>query len=284
MINLIFTFTILIGCQSQNDSEIYYDEDLGSYSFGGYFDETLEFKYNGDWVRIPYLVEGLSQDIEAEFGLFLFIDGLPHESRLEKIDGTIFREEAYMHDFSLSYRERYEFYVVFRPISGQIGETVMAVGTAMLRPFYMPADTNYPIFGIFHHLTSTLPIEINIARETAGGLNGNSSFDLQPLTQEILDAELEWLGERRDLTSNLRYFPRTSILPFDVDFQLYYEDRLIAENGYINFTFLTYGGEESQRRITFFIDHKPVEIDGYNYIEIEMVDGKMLIDIKSSML
>jgi len=275
IICMMFATIKLVSCQNGVSGQV---EDLGSYFFGDLrWDEVPQLTYEGDWLRIPYLVEGFSEMIQAEFNWFFFVDGLPQATKLETLDGEIFREESYMHKFSLSYRERHEFYVLFRPVSGQIGEIIMAVDSAMFRPSYMPTNFNYPFFGMFHAITSTLPREISINYEIQKTFLGNTTSELQPISQEIMDVEMSWLGEGIDLESNLRRFRRMSIIPTDIEFQVYYEGIIKAEDGYVHFIFLTYGGEESRRRITFFVNHEPIQVDGFDYIEVDMEYGKMLM-------
>jgi len=202
---------------------------------------------------------------------------LPQETKLETVDGEIFREAALVHEFSLSYQERYDFYVVFTPQSGIIGETVMVVGTAIFHPSFVPESADQPFFGISHSMTSAFPIELEINHEIEKILNGNSMSVLQPISQEILDAEVRRLDPNIDLALNFQHFPRVSIFPNEAEFQLIYEGIVIAENGRARLTFLTYGGEESLNRITFFVNHKSVQVNGYDFIEVQMEHGKMLM-------
>ena len=270
-----FAIMILVGCQNGTEEQI---EDLGSYFFGDLnLSETPQLTYEGDWLRIPYLIEGFSEEIQAEFGWFFFVDGLPQATKLETLDGEIFRVESYMHKFSLSYHERHEFYVLFRPISGQIGETIIAVDSALFRPSYMPADLDYPFFGMFHSVMSALPREININHEIQKTYYGNIIMELQPIPQHIIEDEIRWLGEETDIDLSLRQFRRTSIIPADIELQAHYEGIIKAEDGYAHFTFLTYGGEESRRRVTFFVNHEPIQVDGFDYIEVDMEHGQMLM-------
>ena len=273
LIMMTLAIMTFVGCQNDTMQV----EDLGSYFFGDLdWDNIPQLNYEGEYLRIPYLIEGFSEMIQAEFGWFFFVDGLPQRTRFETLDGEIFREEAYMHEFSLSYRERDELYVVFRPTSGQIGETIMAVDNGMFRPSHLP-DINYPYFGNFHSLVSTLPREISINHEIQKTLVGHSTISLQPISQDIIDAEMEWFVEEADLEASLRGFRRLSIIPDGAEFQLYYEGIIEAADGQVNFTFLTYGGEESRRRITFFVNHEPVQVAGFDYIEIDMEHGQMLM-------
>lgn len=283
---LIFITIILTSCQNRNETEellgYVQEEELGAYSFGNpNFDfEENELIYTGELLRIPYHVEGLSQNIVAEFGWFLFVDGLPQPTKLMTSTGDIFREMAYMHEFSLSYQERYEFYVMFYPHSGRIGETMMSVGTAMFAPSFIPRDVYYPFFGFFHNLSSTMPGEISINYNIEHKLIGKIIDNLQPISQEILEAEekwlAEWIGPDVDLELDLQSFPRMNISPRDSDFQLMYEGAIFVEEGHVNFTFLTYGGEEARNRITFFVNHQPVQVNGFDYLEVQMENGQML--------
>lgn len=73
----------------------------------------------------------------SDFGWFLYVGGLPQETRLETLDGAVLSEMAFIHDFSLAYRERHDFYVVFSPILGGVGNIIGATGGALLQPDFM---------------------------------------------------------------------------------------------------------------------------------------------------
>jgi len=275
--------TVLIGCSTEEIEGV--EQELGLFSFGMTIDtewgDVLQFIYYGDYIRLPYHVEGWAQTVDSEFGWFLYVDGLPQSTRLENADGEVFREESWMHHFSLSYRERYEFYVVFKPVSGVIGEIITVVGAAMLQPYFMPESIDDPSFWSFHALGQTGSMHVKVENEVSNELQAMVSLDLEPLSEVVLTAERKWLGEEANLELDFQNAPRIAILPDGAEFELHYYGVIMAEDSYARFTFFAYGGEEVMNRIVFFVNHEPVQVSGYDFIEIQMEAGNMLkVDVR----
>ena len=267
-------FALLVSCRNSEMEVI--EEELGTFSFGFSWDEMIELEYNGEYVRIPHFVEGFAQTIDSEFGWFLYVDGLPQETWLENVDGELFREKSFMHTFSLAYRERYDFYVVFSPISGEYGSSTSATSAAILRPSFISNNIDYPIFDPFHNLSYSVQGEVRINYPINNRLSENVNVELESITQEVINAEEERLGEG-NLEDFLKSFRRVSILPYGHDFELHYEGSITVEDGNASFIFLAYGGCESLNHITFFVNHEPVQINGYDFIEVQMEHEKMVM-------
>ena len=219
----------------------------------------------------------------------MFVDGIPQPTYLEKTNGETFRESAYMHYFALSYRERKEFYVVFKPITGEIGERVGLIAGAILRPDFMPTDVSEPFFFPFHNLITTFPAEISINAQTQASFIADTDFELQPILQEILDTE-QYQFEREGLSDwNLDDWlesrTRIGIMPYGSDIQLNYEGIITAKDGEVNLSVLIYGGKAIRSRITFFVNHQQVAINGNaHFIEVEIETGKaLLLDVTLSL-
>ena len=272
----------LISCQGENQNYVAEMEDIGSFSFGSLFyteaDELIQFEYNGEEVRISYHVEGWGEGIVSEFGWFLFVDGLPQPTRLETKNGGDFREISYMHDFALEFRERIEFYVVFTPISGNIGERIGLIASTILNPSFMPDDINFPIFGPFHNLSENLPAELVINSQPIIPYWSSVIATLQPIPKEILEEE-----KSRSDVLDLRFkeFVRMGIFPCGYDFEFRYEGAIFAKDGVANFSLFAYGGLEVASRITFFVNHQPIQVNDIDFIELQMEHGQMtFVDIE----
>ena len=186
----------LVGCQQSTPQTAqennFMEEELGAYAFGpiiesGDYDVTPQFEYHGEDVRIPYFVQGWGDGIISEFGWFLFIDGVLQSTRLETKDGEVFREEAYMHEFGLAFEEMHEFYVVFTPVTGRLGQQVGLIGATILRPSFMPESIERPYFQIFHNLSATLPAELSINSSILNNFSVYSSINLTDIPIEVFD-------------------------------------------------------------------------------------------------
>lgn len=164
--------------------------------------------------------------------------------------------------------------VVFIPVVETEVETVMVMGNAVFHPNFV-ASSEEPFFGVFGQWVSSGTMDLTFKQNTKRSLTGYFPNSFVPLSDEILQAEQEFRGDDVDLEIDFMEFPRLNILPVDVDFELIYEETLIANNGEINFTFTAYGGNDRRNRITFFINHEPIQINGYDFIEIDLPVGEM---------
>jgi len=287
LVTIILIFSLL-GCNLTPASENFYDEEipqeeLGSYSFGPLLDvesdELIQFRYNGEEIRIPYHVEGHGIGVTSEFAWFVMVDGLLQPTRLETIEGEIFRETSEMHNFTLEFRERLEFYVVFSPISGVIGERVSFISGTLLRPDFIPESLERPFFGIFHSLSATIPAEIYINSEISASFSSYFSNQLKEIPQEILEYDAYLRGiEIDDIHIYLDHAPRIGFFPYGEEIVLDYQ-RVISTDSATNANvhLFLYGGQEVTSRITLFVNHIPVRVNGADFIEIEMERGKMAV-------
>lgn len=286
------SITLIAGCYHDEDDESFdelIEEELGAYSFGPLIDYGelmyIQFEYDGEPIRIPYYVEGWAEGIVSELGWLMFIDGIPQPTHLETLEGDIFRESAYMHHFDLAYREREEFYVVFTPISGEIGESIGLIAGAMLKPNFMPLNIADPIFFPFHNIITTFPYEVEINSQTKGSFVADIDVELKSIPQNILADEQHRMEGGVDFEQWLAAWSRIGMIPTGTEIQLNYEGVIRAEDGEINLSLFVYGGEEIRSRITFFVNHQPVQINGgADFIEVQIQDGQMaLIDVELSL-
>ena len=287
---IIFLATLsLSGCSPVSpQGDIFIEEELGAYAFGPLvdvdMDELIQFEYDGEEIRIPYHVEGHAPGIVSELGWFLFVGGLPQPTRLETTEGEIFRETAYMHNFALEFMERIEFYVVFTPVSGILGERVGMIAGALLRPDFIPESIQRPAFGIFHALTATIPAEILMNSGAQSTWIEYSDFRLDPISENIIIDEEVYLYTNESLEELLVQFPRIGLSPSEGELQLNYEEVIFAHDGQVMLRFFVYGGQEVTNRITFFVNHQPVQINDADFIEVSMEHGKMaIIDVAFSL-
>jgi len=286
---LIMASVIFISGCTNDDYSGFIEEELGAFSFGpliNYTDDAIiRFEYDGNAIRIPYHVEGFAEGIASELGWFLLVDGLAQPTQLETIDGEILSELAFMHYFALEYREREEFYVVFSPISGEIGTNVGLIAGTLLRPNFMPTNIDESIFAPFHHLMTTFPAEVIINSDVQNSFTADTDVLFKPIMQNVMEAEKQQAEfEGMDFDEWMASRARIGIFPHDLEFQLNYEEIIIADDGEVNLFLFVYGGKEITSRITFFVNHEPVQVNGADFIEIEMEHDKLaLIDVNLSL-
>ncbi|MCL1948901.1 MAG: hypothetical protein FWF59_04135 [Turicibacter sp.] len=285
MLSLVF----LAGCQVSEevveDGAVTQEVELGAYAFGPLLDvemnELIRFEFIGEEIRIPYHVEGQARGIVSEFGWFALVDGLPQSTRLETLDGSVLSEESFMHIFQLEFMERKEFYVVFTPEVENKEGSVGFIAGGILSPTFLPKSTDNPSFGGMHHLTATIPAEIKMLTSTSSSLVAYRQDNLVEINEDILSQLEERLISEVAILEVLNYFPFLAILPIEDDLQINRQVVLESSNNSVDVRLIVLGGQEVLNRITFFVNHQPVTINGVaDYVEIFLNSGRMgIIDI-----
>lgn|GEM_PF-725824 len=244
---------------------------LGMFSFGivSESDEKQVYEYNGGELHIPFKVEGLDEKVSSDFGLLVFVDGIPQPYKMLKKNGDV-TEEQYMHKFYLKYEEKQEFDIVFTPVAGEKGEKVGVVFATILKPDFMPQNEQRANYGFYHSLSANMPQEIYFRREPPNKreLLKNSNYRVEEIPQEVMDklANFETKDDYNTLDSNFV----TELLSQNDGTEV-----VKANNGKLKLEFRIYGGREATYRTVFFIDHKPVRVAGADYLETKTTKGKM---------
>ena len=109
--------------------------------------------------------------------------------------------------------------------------------------------------------------------------------ELQPIPQNILTDEQHRMEAGVNFEQWLAAWSRIGIIPTDTEIQLNYDGVIQAEDGAVNVSLFVYGGMEIRSRITFFVNHQPVQVNGgADFIEVQMQDGEMaVIDVELSL-
>lgn len=278
----LLPFLLLTGCSTidEPDDEVLFEE-LGAYAFGPLLDveidELIQFEYVGEEIRIPYRVEGHAQGITSEFGWFLLVDALPQLTRLETFEGEILSEEAYMHHFALDFSQWQDFYVILQPSHGEAGTRVGMIAGALLRPDFMPENLENPSFDIFHALTATIPAEILIERNTVNSARGYTHTELESIPEEVIVLEEASLQEGESFEEILVQFPRIGLFPKESELDVHFSGIIPASGGQVDLRMFVYGGHAVTSRITLFVNHQPVQVNGADFVEIEMEVGQIAV-------
>jgi len=263
-----------MGCQNREQG--FNEIELASYSFGPLLDVT-DIEYNNQEIRIPYYVEGYGKGIVSEFSWFAFVDGLPQLTRLETLEGNILSEESYMHHFALEFEERKEFYVVFTPVSGLIGEQVGFITGALLKPNINPESVEDSNFSIFHPLSVTLPLEIKINQEIPMNFEVFRDIHFEEISPDILDQAQNFFLVEGCINEFIETWPFYGIFPAEKEFSLPHDGKVTADEGNVQVNLILFGGQEVTKRITFFVNDQPISVSGQDFIEIEMKNGMMAV-------
>lgn len=241
---------------------------LGAFSFGirakNY--EKQIYEYNGDELNIPFSVAGVEENSQSNFGLMVFIDGVPQEYKISYKDGND-EKYQYMHKFSLKNKELKEFDMVINPSVGKKGERLGIVFSTILNPDFMPEYKKTTNYGIYHNLNATVAQEVYFTRDASR--NNNDDYNMYSL-KELPKPKKETYGIIVSENNNLDNVLKTEIVTKDSK-----NDVLIAENGKIKFDLNIYGGQEAIYRTVLFINHKPVSVMNSESILTKTKKGKM---------
>lgn len=244
---------------------------LGRYSFGfvDISDSTLQYEYTGEEVHIKYYVQGAEEDQnkESKLGLLWFTDGIPQPYSIEYENGTE-EDEAYMHKFVLKGQEKKEFEVVFKPVAGKKGSSVGIIPATILQPDYQPDSEDNPNYGNYHNLSFNIPAELKIASDVKETKSADKSVKVEKLSDEILKEYKNTYGTEYTSDDTDPVFELKSDTGENASV-------IHAQNGKFTLRVQIYGGEEVTNRLTIFVNHEPVKINGKDYSEFKTEKGKV---------
>jgi len=134
---------------------------------------------------------------------------------------------------------------------------------------------------VFHSLGARLPDEIQINHEISNNHVAYTDIRLMDIPQALIDKEQVILGEGIDVFLARVYEPRMELLPERAEIQINYEGVIIGNDGLVRAQLLIYGGREVTSRITFFVNHQPVQVNAADFIELQLAEGQMtLLDVE----
>lgn len=291
-LSIVGLFILLAGCsgvtsekeknptdksvESESPSNIFANEpqqSLGSFSFGPVSDNDEDerdiYEFNGKDIRIPFQVAGTDKGVNSEFGLLVFLDGVPQPYRIEESNGTSSKEQI-MHKFHLEGEESKQFEIVFTPITGKKGEKVAIDFASVFKPDYVPEDETATNYGVYHNLNATLPQEVYFKTDipNLGKHRIYSQSNIQEIPEEIKGQnDFVQMEETTDIFDEMTV---TELLPEDESSEM-----ISAKNGKAKMKFRIYGGPEVTYRTTIFINHIPVKVLDSDFIETSIQKGKM---------
>ncbi len=247
---------------SQSDESV----SLGGYGMGAIgFDplQDITLTYNGSPLTLSYFFEGTGSDIEV--GLMFFLNGVPQPyqiiqtSRPEETSAT--NHESYQSKFQLNSTIRIEFTVAITPVTGSVGDEFGLFPVILFEPSFMP-KTEEGSFGIYHNASFYLPVVIHMeANAPQQSEDYIVNADLAPIPEyKMEDANLDASGRIR----------QPVFIFYAGEFLGWAEPaQLLSENGRISMYLSGYGGVEATYRVTLFVNHQPVPIEGHENFLIE---------------
>ncbi|MEG0751073.1 MAG: hypothetical protein RR998_04930 [Oscillospiraceae bacterium] len=246
---------------------------IGSYRLGLRDNQgDGSFTYNGESVRIPMFICG--DEVKTEVGFLAFANGVAQNYEIQ-IDGKTIAENEQMHIFNLVPSETIEFDLLITPTSGNVGDKIGVYFAGILIPSYMPESENNPAFGVYHNALQMTPLTISIDKQPPNtDFSSLKNGALNTIPKEKLDEY-----KNADGTNELDYAP-----VFELSGNQNADK--ISGKGKTQLSFKAYGGDTALYRTTIYVNHKPVLVNGKNFLEYAIEKGKVTeckfeIDISS---
>ena len=230
-------------------------ESSGQISFGYLNEKKDVYEYNGKDVEIPFYLEnqGNKNESVATIGLLLFVDGNIQDYRIEA-NGKI----QTMQKITLKPKERKEFKLIFKPVSGKKGDKVGVIPATIWNPDSLPNEKN-PSWGNNQQLSANVPLEIKMKS------NGTNQLKATKKHVKVSDIPEEILNDWKNTSVN-----------FEMESSVKDKQILYGKNRKVPITLKLYGGASVNEKITIFINNKPVKIDKKDYIKVKTQKGKMI--------
>lgn len=221
------------------------------------------YTYNGQPLEIPFSITGASTGT-TEVGVLLFVDGVAQPYSAVYEDGTELTQN-YMQVFHLEYQQKDSFNMVFQPVTGKAGETVSIMAVTILKPSFIASESN-PRYGFYHGESATIARHISFEIDAPAQTFAvpTAAYTVAELPKDVMDNLVAW--------GSLDALDTTAELSLNVD-----EGNVIRSDGKtVEITVRFYGGPEAAFNITLFVNHRPVQVDGADYLSVKTEKNKMV--------
>ena len=258
--------------ENEKNNKDVVEKSSGQIAFG-YLDADKEiYEYNGNDVKIPFYLEnqGEKNEENANIGVMLFVDGNVQDYHIEENE-----EAKVMEKIVLKPKERKEFELIFKPVSGKKGEKVGVIPVTIWNPDSLPEEKN-PIWGNNQQLGANIPLEIYMKKDGINKLQSTSK------NVEVTDIPEDILEEYKETYVNDVYDSLDASVNFIMESGVKDKQLLYAKRGKVPVKLKIYGGKNVNEKITVFVNNNPVKIDGKDYIKVNTQKGKM-ITIKTNL-
>ncbi len=227
---------------------------------------TCYINFSGDPIEVIFGLGDNGNSDGIELGLAIFIDGAiqPHQvikstqasEGLRPVD-----ELQYLSSHSMKTNEHIEVTIRFTPVTGKKGQTLSFNQMVMLYPSYLP-DSPDQYFG---SLQEGHPWDYGTIRflEDAPSQLENTYVQVE---SQLMPESMKMVSE-----DNPTGRVKVPFYYFNDDSGRDYISRLMLEDGKANLRIQIGGGVEADYRVTIFVNHKPVMIEGNESFNIKSV-------------
>lgn len=227
--------------------------------------EDYTSHFTGDPIQISW--EFSATEGNAESALLIFVDGRVQPYRV--VDGRSEAETRLspLHVFRLPKDESREITVEFTPAAGRAGESVGVFFAAVATPSFLPESLDRPYYGLNNWTMNTLAWNLIFDADVPNPITADDFVEAAFSPIPAPDSETA-LSAYDDYFLQYAYFAMTA--PDGDEF----DPTVIAENGRIPLKIVKYGGETAQYRVTVFLNHRPIPVDGKDSLTIPIEYGK----------
>jgi len=258
--------TLLFGCSKNNvrndttDDNVFENyNDVNSnteqeaiYIDSGIVDyENVNLEYNGKPIEFDYKY---NSSANCEMGLQLFVNGI-----LQKfsVDG----ENYNLYKVNCKSNKDEIFHVSFTPNNGTKGETASLIFANIYNPEIIEFKGEVNTFGNYHKISQSMPWGIKMKEDVdAGNFKISSAYEKHKFTKEELNKFI-----RTNVDGS-----KTNILNEKMFFDTSKDIERISKNNDKTVTFNLYGNLVGKYRISLYGDFEQININSYNYIDIEV--------------
>ncbi len=233
--------------RADNNTEqetIYIDSGVVDY-------DNVDFEYNGQPLEFDYKYNSTA---DCEMGLQLFVNGILQEF-------TVNNEKFDLYKINCKANKDEIFHVSFTPNNGNKGETTSLIFANIYNPEIIEFEGTLNTFGNYHKISQPMPwgIKMNVDA-IQKSFTISSNYDEHKFTQEELN---EFIRINEDGS-------KTNILDERIFFDTSKDIQRISKNNEKTVTFNLNGNLEGKYRISLYCDFEQVNINGSDYIDINV--------------
>lgn len=230
-------------------------------SFGVKSDLFEETTFSGQKIQANQLIT--NREVAINLGFLTLIDGIP---QVDLHSGSIVPRV---------YLNAYEIHTLpleFVPSHGKQGEILRMDTLSIFQPDFVPEGDNFT-FGHFQNAMAGLPIKV--------------IFDTTVQEREFTVYKEQTVRNPTDSENEFYNLVDGNVTVFRLA-QNGNTDYLTTQKNSISFEFLAYAMDSETYRISLYKNHQPVEINGYDVADIELIKGRVteisinLDDVKPS--
>lgn len=294
LIMVIMSMVIFTGCSNKMPDDYSNDEMrkgnpfdyrgsdkettvIGNFGFGpieALLNEgPVTFDYEGGELVMDYFVDNGMTDDALEYGFFLFLEGIPQPFKVDDPNG----EYQFFHAFNLDADEYKEFQFIFTPIFGEAGEALDINVAGIFHPSFAPDSTNTS-YGHYHRMSSNIPYRLTFHENT--GYIGEDAPQREKILKNISYSEEEISTDMRreyEQGDENRLDQIIFIELYEEGNYVQYNNNQILADGKeaVQLIFRGFGKEGVTYRTTFYLNHRPVDIQDHDYLEWHTIRGSI---------